>query len=329
MANYGTDYADTIADVVGKNSIYAGGGNDLIIAADEYIEEIIDGGAGMDTISFISLDRINVDIGPVPGRMSAGYAEQTGDYLYSIENVIGTKGGDFIRGNTGANELHGLGGADVIEGGLGADLVSGGSGSDTAIYEHSTVGVQVDLARGLGYGGEATGDRLSSIEDLRGSTHDDVLSGNAAQNHFLGNGGRDWLSGHDGNDYLAGGDGADMLNGGRGADLLVGGGGADTFRFTATADSYAMINHQDIVEDFDHAAGDKLDFGWIDAKAGQAGEQDFTFIGKAAFSAEGQIRAHVSNGDMIIEVNTTGHSGAEMALVLDDISSLTQMDFVL
>ena len=328
MATYGTEYADTITDVQGGNSIYAGAGNDLIIAADEYIEEIIDGGAGTDTISFINLDRINVDIGPVPGRMSAGYAQQTGDYLYSIENVIGTKGGDFIRGNAGANELYGLDGSDVLEGGFGADLLSGGSGSDYAVYENSYSRVVIDLASGFGAGGEAEGDRLVSIENVFGSANNDVLRGSAVTNELRGNGGRDALYGHDGNDWLSGGNGNDMLDGGRGADQLLGGPGADVFRFTATGDSYAMLGHRDNVRDFNHGEGDKLDFSWIDAKAGQAGEQDFHFIGNAAFTAEGQIRAHASGGDMLVEVNTTGHAGAEMSILLSDVSSLNQLDFI-
>ena len=328
MASYGTEYADTITDIQGGNTIYAGGGNDLIIARDEYIEEIIDGGDGMDTVSFtnLDLDRVHVNIGPV--TMSYGYVQQTGDLLFSIENVIGSNGADVIIGNTGANELYGLAGVDVIEGGLGADLISGGSGSDYAVYEHSGAPVAVDLTNGQGFGGEAAGDRLVSIENVFGSAYDDLLRGNAATNELRGNGGRDSLFGYDGNDWLSGGNGNDMLEGGRGADQLTGGVGADVFRFTATGDSYAMVGHQDNVRDFNHGEGDKLNFSWIDAKAGQAGEQDFHFIGTAAFTAEGQIRAYATSGDIVVEVNTTAHSGAEMSIVLSDISSLTQADFI-
>ena len=243
MASTGTEYADTITDVQGGNTIYAGGGNDLIIARDEYIEEIIDGGEGMDTVSFINLERVNVNIGPV--TMSYGYASQTGDLLFSIENVIGSNGGDGIKGNTGANELYGLAGGDVLEGGLGADLLSGGTGTDYAVYENSGARVAVDLGSGQGVGGEAEGDRLVSIENVFGSAYDDLLRGNAATNELRGNGGRDSLFGYDGNDWLSGGNGNDMLEGGRGADQLIGGAGADVFRFTATGDSYAMIGHQD------------------------------------------------------------------------------------
>ena len=327
MAATGSNQADTITDGAGRHDIDAGAGNDLIIAADEQVTEFIDGGAGVDTISFINLDRIHVDIGNV--SQGYGYAQETWDFLASIENVIGSNGGDVIIGNDGANELYGLAGADVLEGGRGADLLSGGSGFDTASYEHSTARVVVDLANGRGFGGEAEGDHLFSIESVRGSSHDDVLGGTAAANQLLGNGGHDSLLGYDGNDWLSGGDGKDTLNGGRGADQLTGGAGADVFRFTATGDSYAMIGHQDKVLDFNHSTGDKLDFSWIDARAGQAGAQDFTFIGSGAFTAEGQIRAHASGGDMLVEVNTTGHAGAEMSIVLSDISSLSQTDFLL
>ena len=32
---------------------------------------------------------------------------------------------------------------------------------------------------------------------------------------------------------------------------------------------------------------------------------------------------------MLVEVNTSGHAGAEMSIVLSDISSLSQTDFLL
>ena len=48
-----------------------------------------------------------------------------------------------------------------MEGGAGADVIKGGKGEDTASYAYSEEGVNVDLSKGTGSGGDAEGDRLS------------------------------------------------------------------------------------------------------------------------------------------------------------------------
>jgi Ca2+-binding RTX toxin-like protein len=69
----------------------------------------------------------------------------------------------------------------------------GGAGLDIADYSASAEGVYVDLVAGLAFGGDAEGDSLSEIENLRGSIHDDVLIGNADTTLLDGNGGNDIL----------------------------------------------------------------------------------------------------------------------------------------
>lgn len=76
----------------------------------------------------------------------------------------------------------------------------------------------------------AAGDKLTSIENLIGSDHKDVLIGNAVSNQLDGGHGGDHLYGGDGDDTLLGGDGMDVLIGGDGSDILIGEGGMDLFR---------------------------------------------------------------------------------------------------
>jgi hypothetical protein len=92
-----------------------------------------------------------------------------------------------------------------------------------------------------------------------------------------------------GNDHLAGGIGSDTLTGGLGADILNGGAGSDRFDFNAIAESGKTATTRDSIADFTHLADD-LDLSTIDARAGVAGNQAFTFIGDDAFTASGQIR---------------------------------------
>ena len=82
-----------------------------------------------------------------------------------------------------------------------------------------------------------------------------------------------------------------------------------------------------MVHDFRHAEGDHLDFSQMDASTSRAGDQDPTFIGQKAFTAEGQVRFFFEGDHTVVEVNTTGNSGAEMQLQLDRRVQLTATDF--
>jgi trimeric autotransporter adhesin len=93
----------------------------------------------------------------------------------------------------------------------------GGSETDTASYFGSENGVTVDLSAGTGQGGDAEGDTLDSIENVKGSSKDDHLIGNSIINK------------------LDGGDGNDTLTGGEGADELIGGIGADTAKYEGSS----------------------------------------------------------------------------------------------
>ena len=60
---HGGDNADTVDDYAGQtNDIDARGGNDLIYAAVEQAVETINGGDGVDTISYVNLHGVHVDI---------------------------------------------------------------------------------------------------------------------------------------------------------------------------------------------------------------------------------------------------------------------------
>ena len=92
------------------------------------------------------------------------------------------------------------------------------------------------ITLGAEAGDLAAGDKLTSIENLIGSDHKDVLIGNGENNqldggdggyHLYGGAGADTLNGEDGGDHLYGGDGDDTLLGGDGMDVLIGGDGSD------------------------------------------------------------------------------------------------------
>ena len=144
-----------------------------------------------------------------------------------IEKFWAGSGDDAVIGNSADNNLAGLLGDDTLvggdgddwlSGGSGADRLQGGAGQDWASYYWSDPGVRVNLGTGEAVGGEADGDTLYGIENLRGSAHDDELTGNDGGNELLGIDGNDTLSGGAGDDWLYGGAGADQLDGGAGDD---------------------------------------------------------------------------------------------------------------
>ena len=84
---------------------------------------------------------------------------------------------------------------------------------DTVTYERSDAGVRVSLITGRGEDGHAEGDRLSNVENLVGSEHDDRLFGDGDNNKLFGGGGDDIIVADLGDDRVEGGPGADTMDG--------------------------------------------------------------------------------------------------------------------
>jgi len=115
--------------------------------------------------------------------------------------------------------------------------LSGGGGRDTASYLYSTTAVAVSLLSNRGVGGDADGDLLSGISNLRGASQAlTILIGYHAANQ---------LSGGTANDTLTGGLGADTLDGDAGNDMLIAGSGTalrDDPANMATANFLPLLN---------------------------------------------------------------------------------------
>ena len=136
------------------------------------------------------------------------------------DDLTGDARANSLMGGAGDDELTGNGGDDTIEGGAGADTMDGGDESNTAdmndwlSYAGSDAGVTINLARALADGGHATGDEIitaeeeidgedvdvSTFEHVRGSAHDDNLTGDHRDNMLDGGGGADDLDGGMGTD---------------------------------------------------------------------------------------------------------------------------------
>ncbi|WP_342238053.1 calcium-binding protein [Inquilinus sp. OTU3971] len=326
-----TSFADNLVgssvanrfDGIGGNDVLSGlGGSDTLIGddgddtlrggdGDDFLHvgpgtDVMDGGAGRDTMVFTHAMVADWQSGALD-------ADIGGDPWYNWEAIQGSSGDDRIRTNSWgfAVELRGGAGNDVLRGGAGADALVGAAGLDTASYYTGTTGVLVSLASGNASGGEAQGDTLSGIENLSGSQGSDSLYGNAGAN------------------VLQGWNGGDSLVGGAGKDTLTGGAGGDRYYFTALADSVVGAN-ADVITDFSHAQGDRIDLAAIDARFTVANNQAFSFIGTAAFTGvAGQLHYWHDSGRTIVSGDVNGNRTADFNIVLTGTINLVAADFVL
>ena len=310
----------TIANGVTIENATSGSGNDTLIGND--VRNILTSNAGNDTL----------DGGGAADRMVGG----TGNDIYIVENsrdeVVENagEGSDTVRtsvdfqlvANVEKLVYTGTGPVNLTGNGL-DNLVDGASATGRVVANGGAGNDQV-------YGGSA-GDKLSGgagNDKLFGNDGTDALYGGDGTDTLKGGLGGDTLFGDAGADTLDGEDGNDTLYGGAGADVLTGGLGADVFMF----DGLAVDGSTDRINRFSAAEGDKVNLGQIDANAGLAGNQAFTFIGAAAFSgAAGELRLFIdASGKQVAAGDVNGDGLADFAIQFaNSAAPVAPADFIL
>jgi Ca2+-binding RTX toxin-like protein len=237
----GADGTDTLQNIFGvRGSAHA----DTITGSTAMTFEMFEGGQGDDTIDGGTITDVHFGenanrasyqnaTGAVTVDLGAGTATGAdgNDILININAVRGSNFDDILTGSTlPANDpaLANIG--EQFEGRGGNDTIDGSGGNDVARYENATGAVTVDLGAGTATGDASTGsDTLYNIEGVRGSNHNDTLTG--------GGSGFEFFQGMGGNDSIDGGAGADRTDYDRSTaavTVTLGGLGAGTATGTAT-----------------------------------------------------------------------------------------------
>ena len=178
----GGDGNDTILAFGGMDTLQGGDGDDSFQLAGNVVsffpttynlgDDVVDGGAGVDTLSF-GFRQNGAVIDMIAGR---AFVASTGNLVLftGIENVTGTSFQETIYGNAGDNVIRGGGGGDTIYGGGGNDTlwgsngskVYGGTGTDIAVIQANVTDVTFSFIEGGIRGVLSTGDVLTIYKDI-------------------------------------------------------------------------------------------------------------------------------------------------------------------
>jgi len=298
----GNSGSNVISGAAGNDTLDGGAGNDTLIGG-AGIDKLI-GGDGIDTASYAGATK-----GVVANlaKPSVNTNDAKGDTYSSIENLTGSSYNDTLTGNTGANTLNGGAGNDTLIGGAGADKLIGGTGTDTASYAGATKGVTANLTSAALNTNDAKGDTYSTIENLTGSSYNDILTGNTGAN------------------TISGGAGNDKIYGGLGKDLLIGGSGLDTFVFDTKLGSTNIDTIDDFIVKDDTIFLDDDIFTKV-GKVGDLASGAF-YVGTKAHDDTDRIIYDKTTGKLWYDADGDGKGAAIQFALLDKGLAITAADF--
>lgn len=346
----GSDAAENFDSGYGNDTVYGGGGDDLL-AANHPGNKVFYGQGGHDTIwgqidddfhyvaayegpqsqyeytlntipNHTVLTRVIAKSGSdyndfndfVVSMDELRFADKslfwTGNRWSTVQRV--TDGDDRISLSTGDNFIGGKAGNDYIRGNMNMDKIYGGSGDDK----------------------------------LDGGEGDDYLSGGLGSDSLYGGAGKDFLEGFKGNDVVHGNDGNDTVyGGGEGVVYLFGDAGNDTMQGGSTGEGRVKImggEGDDVLKGAGSAylqgdAGQDIFYfsseilGIVKVLDFMQGEDKLYFeLGESEVAPFDYVMAHATentHGDTVIKYTTKSSSAV---IVLSGIApgQLTESDFL-
>jgi Ca2+-binding RTX toxin-like protein len=260
--------------------------------------DFIDGRGGYDEANYDADPAINAGI---EAKMAAGTVKSASaavgiDTLRRVEAIRGSNFADvydatgFSDTSTNAgsfgtfNSFEGLNGNDTIT----------GNGNTQITFNNATAGVTVNLAAGTAVGNASVGSDtiLGGVSRVRGSSHNDTITGDGLNNI---------LEGQIGNDNIKGGAGSDGLNGGDGNDTLDGGTGADNMQGGFNNDTYVVDNANDFVDEAGASGTDtvksSISFSLVASAKVKGAFEHLTLTGAANINGTGNGLANTLTGN--------------------------------
>lgn len=342
------DFTASEGDTIRLNGVLGENAGGFVVQGYLADTRIIFADGGMLTITNATPTQVRaaLQLGSPPGfrvQEGSGIADQL-DGSDVSDLLRGNDGDDRLRGLGGEDIIEGGAGNDVIEGGRGNDQLSGGSGADVFIVrpgDGNEVVLDFNVAEGdilrlegfpsfnatfadfrniiIQAGGQQiTLNGINSLADVMGAIRigpaeptatpivgtsaGERIVGTVLAERISGGGGGDVIIGGNGSDIIDGGAGNDTISGDEGNDMMTGGAGADTFLFRPGG-------RNDIITDFDGAAGDRLRLeGYRDYSVNQVSggvvisvTQDFTGEQGTIF-IQGNYTTRASIADFIVLV---------------------------
>ncbi|MEO8455516.1 MAG: M10 family metallopeptidase C-terminal domain-containing protein, partial [Sphingomicrobium sp.] len=285
----GGDGNDVFRDSGNLDNLLGENGDDVFVIGTGY--NVIDGGAGTDTLDFREFgSAVSVDL-------SNSVANSFGT-VTSVEQVIGSSFADTLAGTDGANVLTGGSGDDIFRdstAGLNGDTITDLALGDTIVFSDATLAGFTFTITGntLTY----TGGSLTLLAPLSGQLVASAAAGGGVQ-LSLQTGpteGNDTLNGTEFADQINGLGGNDTINGLGGNDTLDGGAGADTLAGGLGDDTYVVDNAADVVTE-NPGEGTDLVQASVSYALG-ANVENLTLTGSAAINGTGNALDNIITGN--------------------------------
>lgn len=297
----------------GDDSFIGSRSNDLFRSSGG--ADTFNGGGGVDAVDYSQGEGLGAR-GIVVNFATGAVVNTVGlrDALRNIEQVIGTERGDVFFGGPVTGQFFGLGGNDVfrmtssggfIAPGAGADTVTGSTGFDFLDYAADTGrGAVINLRDGAAIDPWGGRDKLSGIDQARGSSGDDIFVGGAINDQFVGRAG---------NDIFNGGLGArneiryDLEGGAAGVTVdLEAGTATDTFGGVDRLIAIQMISGSSLSDTISGDAFANVFVGGdgVDAFDGRGGFDTVDFSIEEARGGSGRIVVNLGTG---VAIDTFGN----------------------
>ncbi len=251
---FGEDGDDKILDGRGLDHLVGGNGQDILEASNDNEPDLVEGGAGNDSMRIFPLDILDGGIGGVDKAFFSGFIEPrtiTADRDNATNELIVSIQFPNTSGLARVSNIEEL----LLEGGINDDLIDL---TALSAFDISQLAIKVtvqgregnDTIKGSGgndiiIGGEGDDVLLGGSGDdlIFGSAGSDTIAGGAGNDRLFGQSGDDLINGGDGDDEIHGDDGVnsanggnDTLNGGTGNDKIFGEKGDDTINGNAGND---------------------------------------------------------------------------------------------